>query len=65
VPRDFEYAFVIVYLLKGIHTFHVDQENIAVLKFGDFKLGNRKVYNMLSPHKYLTITKGKNSNIVP
>jgi hypothetical protein len=35
------------------------------LKFSDFNLGDRKVYNMLAPYKYLTRTKGKNSKIVP
>jgi hypothetical protein len=65
VPREFEYALVIVYLPKGIHTVHVDQDNITALKFSDFNLGDRKVYNMLSPHKYLTRTNGNNSKIVP
>jgi hypothetical protein len=44
---------------------HADQDKIAALKFSDFNLGDRKVYNMLSPHKYLTRTKGKNSKIIP
>ena len=35
------------------------------MKFSDFNLRDRKVYSMLTPHKYLTITKGKNPNIVP
>jgi hypothetical protein len=35
------------------------------LKFSDFKLGDRKNHIMLSPHKYLTRTKGKNSRIIP
>jgi hypothetical protein len=65
VPRDFEYALVTVYLPKGIRAVHVDQDNIAALKFSDFNLGDRKVYLMLTPHKYLTRTKGKNSKIVP
>jgi hypothetical protein len=65
VPRDFEYALVTAYLPKGICTVHKDQEKIAVLKFSDFNLGDRKVYSMLAPHKYLTKTKGKNSKIIP
>jgi hypothetical protein len=65
VPRDFEYPLITAYLLKGIHTVRADQENIAVLKFSDFNLGDKKVYNMLTPHKYLTRTKGKNLKVVP
>jgi hypothetical protein len=65
VPREFEYSLVTAYLLKGIRVVHADQDKIATLKFSEFNLGDRKVYNMLSPHKYLTRTKGKNSKIVP
>jgi hypothetical protein len=65
VPRDFEYALIIAYLLKGIRVVHIDQEKIAALKSSNFNLGDRKFYNMLTPHKYLTRTKGKNSNILP
>jgi hypothetical protein len=65
VPREFEYALVTLYLPKGIHPFHVDQGKIVALKFSDFNLGDRKVYNMLAPHKYLTKTKGNNFKIVP
>jgi hypothetical protein len=65
VPREFEYTLVTVYLLKGIRLVRADQENIATPKFSDFNLDDRKVYNMLTPHKYLTRTKGKNSDIVP
>jgi hypothetical protein len=64
VPREFEYTLVTAYLPKGICVVHVDQENIAALKFIDFNLGDRKVYNMLTPHKYLTRTKGNNLKIV-
>jgi hypothetical protein len=35
------------------------------LKFSDFNLDNRKDYSMLTPHKYLTRIKGKNSKIIP
>jgi hypothetical protein len=65
VPRDFEYALITVYLSKGICAVHTDQENIVALKFSDFNLGDKKFYNMLAPHKYLTRTKGNNLNIIP
>jgi hypothetical protein len=65
VPRYFEYALVTAYLSKGICVVHANQDKIAALKFSDFNLGNRKVYNMLSLHKYLNKTKGNNSKIVP
>jgi hypothetical protein len=65
VPRDFEYTLVTAYLPKGIRAVRADQDKIAALKFSDFNLGDRKVYNMLTPHKYLTRTKGKNSKIIP
>jgi hypothetical protein len=65
VPRDFEYTLVTAYLPKGVCAVHVDQDKIAALKFSDFNLGDRKVYNMLCLYKYLTRTKGKNSKIVP
>jgi hypothetical protein len=65
VPRDFEYALVTTYLPKGIRAVCVDQDKIAALKFSDFNLSNKKFYNMLAPHKYLTKTKGKNLKIVP
>jgi hypothetical protein len=55
---------VTVYLTKGVRTVHVDQEKLTTLKFSDFNLGDHKVYSMLAPHKYLNITKGKNTNIV-
>jgi hypothetical protein len=65
VPRDFEYTLVTAYLPKGVCAVHIDQDKIAALKFNDFNLGDRKVYNMLAPHKYLTRTKSKNSKLVP
>jgi hypothetical protein len=65
IPRDFEYALVTVFLPKGIRAVRANQDKITTLKFGDFKLGDRKVYNMLSPHKYLTRIKGKNSKVIP
>jgi hypothetical protein len=60
VPRDFDYALITVYLPKEIHAVHTDQDMIAALNFSDFNLGDHKSYNMLTPHKYLTRTKGKN-----
>jgi hypothetical protein len=65
VPRDFEYELVTAYLPKGIHVVQKNQEKIEALKFSNFNLDNKKVYSMLAPHKYLTRTKGNNSNIVP
>jgi hypothetical protein len=65
VPRDFEYALVTVYLPKGIHTVRADQDKITSLNFNEFNLRDCKVYNMLSPHKYLTRTKGKISKLIP
>jgi hypothetical protein len=65
VPRDFEYTLVTAYLPKGIRVVCVDQDKIAALKFSDFNLDDQKVYNMLTPHKYLTKTKGQNSKIIP
>ena len=60
VPRDFEYTMVTVYLPKGIHAVRTKQDKIIALKFNDFNLGDRKIYGMLTPYKYLTINKGKN-----
>jgi hypothetical protein len=65
VPRDFEYTLITVYLSKGIHAVRIDQDKIASLNFSDFNLGDRKIYGMLAPYKYLTRTKGKNSKIIP
>jgi len=65
VPRDFEYELVTAYLLKGICAVCADQDKITALNLSDFNLGDRKVYNMLTPYKYLTITKGKNSKMIP
>jgi hypothetical protein len=62
IPRDFEYALFTAYLPKGICAVHTDQDKIAALNFSGFKLSDRKVYNMLTPHKYLTITKGHNAH---
>jgi hypothetical protein len=59
VPRDFDYTLVTAYLPKGIRVVRMQQDKIAKLKFNDFNLGDRKNYNMLSPYKYSTRTKGE------
>jgi hypothetical protein len=48
-----------------MHVVRVNQDKIAALKFSDFNLGDRKPYNMLVPHKYLTKTKCRNPKIFP
>jgi len=65
VPRDFKYSLNTVYLLKEVHVVQADQDKLTALKFSDFNLDDRKFYSMLTPHKYLTKMKGKNSRIVP
>jgi hypothetical protein len=65
VPRDFEYTLITAYLSKGIHTVKPQLDKILMLNISDFNLGDRKNYNMLAPHKYLTRKKGKKSNINP
>jgi hypothetical protein len=65
VPRDFDYTLVTAYLTKGIHVVRTQQDNIATLKLNDFNLGDRKNHSMLTPHRYLTRMKGKNSKIIP
>jgi hypothetical protein len=63
--EDFEYDLVTAYLPKGVRAVRTDQDKIAALKFRDFNLGDRKSYNMLTPHKYITNMKGNNSKIIP
>jgi hypothetical protein len=65
VPRDFKYAMVTASLPKGIPTVQSEQDKITALKFNYFNLRDRNIYAMLAPYKYLTRTKGKNSNIIP
>jgi hypothetical protein len=65
VPRYFEYTLVTAYLPKGVPAVCIDQDKVAALKFSDFSLGDRKIYGMLTPYKYLTKTKGNNSKIIP
>jgi hypothetical protein len=65
VPRDFEYTIITAYLPKGICIVRLQQDKIAMLKFSDFNLRDRKNHNMLTLYKYLTRMKGKNSKIIP
>ena len=65
VPRDYDYPMIIMYLPKGVCAVFTEQTKLPALKFCDFNLGDQKVYNMLAPHMYLTMKKGKNSKIVP
>ena len=65
VPRDFDYTLVTAYLLKGIRTGKPQLNKIMTLNINDFNLGDRKNFNMLAPHRYLTRTKGKKSRIIP
>jgi hypothetical protein len=65
VPRDFEYTMVTAYLPKGIRAVKAQHEKITTLKFNEFNLGYHKNHSMLSPYKYLTRMKGKNSKIIP
>jgi hypothetical protein len=54
VPHKFEYALITAYLPKEVRAVRADQDKLTALKFSDFNLGDRKVYSMLAPHKYLT-----------
>jgi hypothetical protein len=65
VRRDFDYTMVTMFFPKGIHVVRAQQDKIAMLKFNDFNLGDHKNHSMLSPYKYLTRMKGKNSKIIP
>jgi hypothetical protein len=65
VLRDLDYTLIISYLSKGIHTIGPKLGKIMTLKISDFNLGDHKNHGILSPHKYLTRTKGKKSNIIP
>ena len=51
VPRDFDYTMVTVYLPKGICVVRVQQDKIAMLKFNDFNLGDRKNHSILTSYK--------------
>jgi hypothetical protein len=65
VLRDFNYTVITTYLSKGIQVVRPQLERIPTLKISDYNLGDHKSYGMLTPHKYLTKTKGKKSKIVP
>jgi hypothetical protein len=65
VPRNFDYTMVTMGLPKGIRAVRAQKDKITTLKFNDFNLGDHKNHSMLSPYKYLTRTKGKNSKIIP
>jgi hypothetical protein len=65
VLRDFDYRVITAYLPKGIQAARPQLESIPTLKISDYNLGDRKRYGMLSPHKYLTKSKGKKSKIIP
>jgi hypothetical protein len=65
VPRDFDYTLITSYLLSRIDTVGTQLGQIMTLNINDYNLGDHKNYGMLSPHKYLTKTKGNKSNIIP
>ena len=65
VLRDFDYMLITVYLPKGICTVKPQLERILTLNINDYNMGDRKNYGMITPHKYLTKTKGKMSKIIP
>ena len=64
LPRDFDYTLITTYLPKGIRAVGPQLGQIMMLKISDFNLGDQKNYGMLTPHKYLTKTKGKRSKII-
>jgi hypothetical protein len=51
LPREFEYTLVTTYLPKGVREIRVDYDTIVALKFSDFNLRDRKVYNTLASYK--------------
>jgi hypothetical protein len=65
VPRDLDYTLIIAYLMKGIRTGKPQLDKILTLNIKDYNLGDRKNYDMLTPHRYLTRMKGKKSKIIP
>jgi hypothetical protein len=65
VLRDFDYTVTTAYLMKGIQAVRPQLERIPTLNISDYNLGDRKSFGMLSPHRYLTKTKGKKSKIIP
>jgi hypothetical protein len=65
IPRDFNYTVITAYLPKGICAVRPQLERISTLKINDYNLGDHKNYGTLTPHKYLTRTKGKKLKIIP
>jgi hypothetical protein len=65
VLRDFDYTIVTAYLPKGIRAVRMQQDKIVMLNFNYFNLGDHNNHSILTPYKYLTMTKGKNSKIIP
>jgi hypothetical protein len=65
VPKDFEYTLIIVYLPKRICTVKPQQDKLLNLNINEFNLGDHKNFIILTPHIYLTRTKGKKSRIIP
>jgi hypothetical protein len=65
VPRDFDYILVTAYLPKGIPKGKPQPDKIMTLNINEINLGDCKNFSMLSPHRYLTRTKGKNLRIIP
>jgi hypothetical protein len=65
VLRDFDYTVITTYLPKGIRVVRPYLERIPALKISDYNLGDRKSYEMLTPHKYLTRMNGKKTKIIP
>jgi len=65
VTRYFDYTMATAYLLKGTCVVRAQQDKITMLKLNDCNLGYRKKHSMLTLYKYLTMTKGKNSKVIP
>jgi hypothetical protein len=65
VSRDFDYIVITTYLPKGIQAVRAQLERIPTLNISDYNLGDRKSYGIVTPHKFLTKTKGKKSKIIP
>jgi hypothetical protein len=64
IPQEFKYTLITVYIPKGICIVGTELGQIPALKNNDFKLGDRKNHAMLTPHRYLMKTMGKNPPIV-
>jgi hypothetical protein len=64
IPWDFDYTLITVYILKGIHVEGSQLGKSPALKNNDFKLGDRKNYAMLMPHRYLMKTTRNKPHII-